>query len=113
MNTINLILGGSIMHVVIVSIHVKQESIDAFITATLDNASNSVKEPGVARFDFYQQTDDPTHFTLIEVYRSEHAPLRHRETSHYLRWNNAVSEMIAESRSKVIYQILYPPIDKW
>ena len=101
------------MHAVIVSIHVKPESIEAFITATLDNASNSVKEPGVARFDFYQQLDDPTHFTLIEVYRYEDAPIKHRETSHYLRWNNTVSEMMKESRTKVTYNIIYPPLDKW
>jgi len=100
------------MHSVIVSIHVKQEYIDAFIAATHDNASNSINELGIARFDFYQQLDDPTHFTLIEVYRSEDAPIKHRETNHYLRWNNAVSEMMAESRTKVVYHILYPPVDK-
>jgi quinol monooxygenase YgiN len=101
------------MHVVIVYVQVKNGSIDAFISATLDNARNSIKEPGVTRFDFYQQSDDPTRFTLIEVYRSEDSPHKHRETPHYIRWSNAVSEMMAESRTKVLYNILYPPIAEW
>ena len=32
----------------------------AFKAATLENARNSVREPGIARFDFIQQADDPT-----------------------------------------------------
>ena len=101
------------MHVVIVYVHVKKDSIDAFISATLENARNSIKEPGVARFDIYQQSDDPTRFTLIEVYRSEDSPNKHRETPHYLRWSSAASEMMEESRTKVLYNILYPPIAEW
>ena len=101
------------MHAVIVYVHVKEESIEAFITATLENARNSIKESGVVKFDFYQQSDDPTRFTLIEVYRSEDAPVKHRETQHYSRWNLDVSEMLVESRTKVIYNILYPPISEW
>ncbi|OGO11408.1 MAG: antibiotic biosynthesis monooxygenase [Chloroflexi bacterium RBG_16_47_49] len=98
------------MFVVIVQANVKPESIQAFIIATLDNASNSVQEPGVARFDFYQQSDDPTRFTLIEIYRSDDAPNKHRNTAHYARWRDAVVDMLAEPRTKVTYDILYPPL---
>jgi len=100
------------MFVVIVHAIVKPESIQAFKTATLDNASNSVQEPGVARFDFYQQSDDPTHFTLIEIYRSDDDPNKHRDTAHYTRWRDAVADMLAEPRTKITYDILYPPLNE-
>jgi quinol monooxygenase YgiN len=64
----------------------------------------------VARFDFYQQADDPTRFTLIEMYRSDEAPSKHRDTPHYARWRDAVADMLAEPRTKVTYNILYPPV---
>ena len=100
------------MFVVLVSAHVKPEYLQSFITATLNNASNSIQEPGVVRFDFYQQSDDPTRFTLIEIYRSEDAPNKHRETVHYARWSATVTDMMAEPRTKVIHNILYPPISE-
>src|SRR5450759_1592232 len=56
------------MHIAHVHVHVKPEAVEAFKQVTLDNASNSVKEAGVARFDVIQQTDDLTRFVLVEVY---------------------------------------------
>jgi len=101
------------MFVVLVSAHVKPEYLQSFITATLNNASNSIQEPGVVRFNFYQQADDPTRFTLLEVYRSEDAPEKHRDTKHYIRWRDSVAEMLEEPRTKVTYNILFPPVSEW
>lgn len=98
------------MLVAIVTVHVKQKFIEQFKAATIDNASNSIKEPGVARFDVYQQSDDPTRFTLVEIYRSEEAPNKHRQTTHYARWRDTVSEMMAEPRTRLTYTIIYPPV---
>jgi (4S)-4-hydroxy-5-phosphonooxypentane-2,3-dione isomerase len=97
------------MLVAIVQVHIKTDFIELFKTATLDNASNSIKEPGVFRFDVYQQSDDPTRFTLIEIYRSEDAPNKHRGTGHYARWRDTVSKMMAEPRTRITYSIVYPP----
>ena len=58
------------MLIVHVSVHVKPESVDAFIVASLENARHSVREPGIVRFDVVQQDDDPTRFLLIEIYRT-------------------------------------------
>src|SRR5262249_26771138 len=66
------------MFILHVHIKVKPEHIEEFKQVTIANASNSVKEPGVARFDFIQQDDDPTRFMLIEVYHSEDAIAKHR-----------------------------------
>jgi (4S)-4-hydroxy-5-phosphonooxypentane-2,3-dione isomerase len=97
------------MFVVMVHARVKLEKIQDFITATLDNARNSLLEPGIARFDVYQQSIDPSLFTLVEIYRSEVAPASHRETTHYKRWRSMVDDMMAEPRSRNEYKILFPP----
>jgi autoinducer 2-degrading protein len=70
------------MLIVHVQVHVKSESVAAFIEATIENARKSIQEPGIVRFDLVQQTDDPTRFVLVEVYRDEKAPAAHRETAH-------------------------------
>ena len=73
------------MLIVHVFVHVKPECIEAFREVSLDNARNSVLEPGIARFDVIQQADDPSRFVLVEVYRTAEAPAAHKETAHYAR----------------------------
>jgi autoinducer 2-degrading protein len=97
------------MLVVTVHVHVKPEFVDAFREATLDNATHSVNEPGVARFDVIQQDDDPTRFVLIEAYRTADAPAAHKATAHYARWRDAVEPMMAEPRHAVRYQSVHLP----
>jgi quinol monooxygenase YgiN len=96
------------MFTAIVYIHVKPEFVNAFIEASADNARNSVLEPGIARFDFLQQQDDPTRFVLYETYRSPEAQLAHRETAHYQRWRDAVADMMVEARTATKYDVLSP-----
>ena len=47
------------MLIVHVHVHVKPECVEAFREATIENARQSVQEPGIARFDVVQQQDDP------------------------------------------------------
>ena len=96
------------MQIVLVHIHVKPEFVEAFKQATIENASNSVKEAGIARFDVIQQTDDPTKFILVEVYKTENAPAAHKETVHYARWRDTVAEMMAEPRQGIKYTNIFP-----
>ncbi len=96
------------MFTAVVYIHVKPEALDQFIEATLDNVRNSLQEPGILRFDFLQQQDDPERFILYETYRTSEAQLQHRETAHYARWRDAVTDMMAEPRSAVKYAVLSP-----
>jgi quinol monooxygenase YgiN len=96
------------MLITLVHIQVKPDYLDAFIAATRDNAIHSVQEAGVARFDFIQQDDDPTRFTLIEVYRNAEAPALHKSTSHYLRWRETVEPMMAVPRQGVKYTNIFP-----
>ncbi|HZO99205.1 MAG TPA: putative quinol monooxygenase [Terriglobia bacterium] len=101
------------MLIVHVHARVKPEFIDAFKEATLANASNSVKEPGIARFDVIQQEDDPAHFVLIEVYRNEEATARHKETAHYAAWRDTVEKMLVEPRTRVRYTNVFPSDEGW
>lgn len=101
------------MFILHVAVHVKPECVEAFKIATLDNAANSVQEPGVARFDVVQQQDDPTRFTLVEVYYEPAGFEQHKQTAHYARWRDAVAEMMAEPRTGVRYTNLFPGDDGW
>ena len=101
------------MLVVHVHVHVKPESVEAFRNATIENATHSLQEPGIARFDVVQQADDPTRFTLVEAYRTAEAPAAHKATAHYARWRDAVAEMMAEPRAAVKYANVFPPDDGW
>ena len=101
------------MLVVHVHVKVKPESVEAFRQATVENARNSVKEPGIARFDVIQQSDDPTRFVLVEVYRTEDAPARHKETAHYAKWRDTAADLLAEPRTSVKYRNLFPDDAGW
>lgn len=94
--------------VVHVHVHVKPEFVDAFREATLENARESVKEPGVARFDVVQDIEDPTRFVLVEIYRTKEAPAQHKETAHYKRWRDTVADMMAEPRTSRKYVNVFP-----
>ena len=89
--------------VVFVNVHVHPHHVEAFRAATLANAKESVKEPGVARFDVVQESEDPTRFVLIEAYRGQAGAVAHKETAHYKQWRDTVADMMAEPRSSKKY----------
>ena len=101
------------MYIVHVFVHVKPEFIKDFKRASTENAHHSLQEPGVARFDVVQQQDDPTRFVLVEVYRTAEDPAIHKQTAHYAKWRDAVSEMMAEPRSSIKYHNVFPEETGW
>lgn len=100
---------------IIVDVHVwvKPEYVEQFKQATGENARNSVKEPGVARFDVLQHQDDPTRFLLVEVYRTSEAPAAHKDTTHYQVWRDRVEPMMAQPRSSEKYTNVFPADEDW
>jgi len=96
------------MLMVHVHVQVKPEAVAAFKEATLANARQSLREPGVRRFDVLQQQDDPTRFVLVEVYRDDAAAIAHKETQHYPVWRDAVAPIMAEPRHSVKFNQVYP-----
>lgn len=96
------------MLIVHVHVRVKPESIEAFRRATVENARQSVREAGIARFDVLQDSNEPERFLLVEVYRNAEASAQHKETPHYQTWRDAVADMMAEPRKSVKYSSVFP-----
>jgi quinol monooxygenase YgiN len=101
------------MLIVHVHVKVKPDRIEAFKEATIANASQSIKEPGIARFDVVQQADDPTQFVLVEAYRSMEATTAHKATAHYAAWRDRMESLMAEPRFSVKYSEVFPRGDAW
>lgn len=101
------------MLIVHVFVNVKPEQVEAFRTASLENARNSIQEPGIARFDVLQEQDDPTRFVLVEIYRTSEDPGKHKETAHYQKWRDTVADMMAEPRTSIKYTNVFPDEEGW
>jgi (4S)-4-hydroxy-5-phosphonooxypentane-2,3-dione isomerase len=101
------------MHIVHVHVHVKPEFVEAFTEATLANATKSVQEEGNVRFDVIRQTEDPTRFVLVEIYRTADASAAHKETAHYKLWRDVVMKMMAEPRQGIRYANIFPEDENW
>ena len=101
------------MLIVHVFVQVKPERIGDFRAAMLENARNSVQEPGIARFDVIQEQDDPARFVLIEVYRTAEDPAWHKQTAHYQKWRDTVAEMMAQPRTSIKYTNVFPDDQGW
>jgi len=104
---------SSPLFVVHVQIKVLPDQIEAFRAATIVNATESRKEPGIARFDLAQDRADKTRFVLVEAYRSEQATLAHKATAHYEAWRVAVEPMLAEPRTRRTFDACYPSSEDW
>jgi autoinducer 2-degrading protein len=92
----------------LVHVQVKPEFINSFINATRENHENSVKEQGNVRFDILQDNQDSGKFILYEVYESEQAAAKHKETTHYAAWRDAVAPWMAKPREGVKHSLLFP-----
>lgn len=101
------------MFIVHVFVNVKPDRIEAFQSATLENARASIEEPGIARFDVMQQRDDPARFVLVEVYRTPEDPAKHKETAHYRNWRDTVADMMAGPRTSIKYGNIFPDEGGW
>jgi len=93
--------------------YLKPEFIEAYRVAILENVSHSLKESGILRFEVYQDTDDPTHFSLIEMYRDQASREAHLQTEHFLKWKETVlgQEMFAKKghgNSFTLHEPLFP-----
>ena len=101
------------MLVVHVHVHVKPEFVERFRQATVENARQSLNEPGIARFDVLEQASDPARFVLTEVYRTVGAAAAHKATAHYQVWRDTVAEMMAEPRTSVQFTNVFPEEEAW
>lgn len=101
------------MNIVQVHVKVKKEYIQQFIEATKENGLNSIREPGIARFDLLQHNDNPQEFILNEIYKYDTAPQEHKDTTHYKKWRDLVADMMEEPRYSKKYTNLFPDDKNW
>jgi len=101
------------MLIVHVFVHVLPENVDAFVAATEANALKSRKESGVVRFDLHREDGTTDRFILVEMYKTDEDPARHKETAHYATWKTAVEPWMAEPRRSVKYRAVSPSADAW
>ncbi len=101
------------MYIVCVTIFVKEEYLDKFVEATLENCKNTRKEEGNVRFDFLRSEEEPNRFFLYEVYKTKEDFKKHQETTHYLKWRETVAEMMAQPRQGVRYINIFPEDSEW
>jgi (4S)-4-hydroxy-5-phosphonooxypentane-2,3-dione isomerase len=102
------------MLIVHVQVRVVPGQVPAFVAATEANATASLEEPGVLRFDVIADLADPTHFVLVEVYRDDAAAVAHKETAHYATWRDTVAPMMAVARTSTKYSAVFPTQDsRW
>lgn len=96
------------MHVTLVHVHVKEQSISEFVEACRLNHEGSTAEPGNRRFDILQDANDPTHFVLYEAYATEADARAHKETAHYHAWRDTVVDMMVKPREGLPFVGLFP-----
>lgn len=96
------------MFVVIANIQVKPEHVEAFREACVENSRGSLREPDCLRFDVLQQQDDPTRFSLYEVYRGAEGFAAHKQTPHYAAWAEKAAAMQAAPRASAKYAKIHP-----
>ena len=96
------------MIVKVVTIFIKPEYVEDFISASIDNHKNSVQEPGNIRFDVVQCSTDPTRFLLYEVYESDKSSEEHKQSAHFAKWLDTVTDMMIKPREGIQYNIIAP-----
>jgi autoinducer 2-degrading protein len=98
------------VHVTLVSVHVVPDHVEDFMAAIRANHEASIREPGCLRFDVLRSPEDPTRFLLYEAYADEAAAAAHKDTPHYLEFRDLVAPWMADPRTGVRWDGLYPEV---
>jgi len=73
---------------------VKAEQMEKWLELAFANSRESLKEPGVQRFDVSVSRDDPNHALLYEIYDSREHWLAHCETAHFKAFVDGIQDLI-------------------
>jgi quinol monooxygenase YgiN len=92
---------------------IKPDHVEAYKQATLENARQTLQEPGVLRFDVLQDKEDPTHFSLFEVYVDEEARAKHLETKHFEAWCDVALDAFARRGHGHHFDAHFPDPAHW
>jgi quinol monooxygenase YgiN len=94
------------MFAVCVDFEIDPASLDAFLTIMQKNAADSLaNEVGCHQFDITQDSENPTKIFLYELYDDAFAFEVHKKASHYLEFNQLVSEMVTAKSVRLLCKI--------
>ncbi|MFY0617514.1 putative quinol monooxygenase [Shimia sp.] len=92
------------MYAVIVTFRIKPEHLDSFLPLMRDNATTSLREElGCRTFDVWQ---DSSEVFLYEVYESAEAFKLHLSSSHFKKFDSAVTDMIAHKEVRIFEEAI-------
>ncbi|NOT05530.1 MAG: antibiotic biosynthesis monooxygenase [Anaerolineales bacterium] len=101
------------MYIFQVHHYIKPDQIEAYKAATLENARKTIQEPGIIRFDVFQDATNPGHFSLLEIYRDLAARDLHLETEHFKTWRDVYLRTQDHKGSGDEFIVLYPEESFW
>jgi quinol monooxygenase YgiN len=101
------------MYIFQVHHYIRADQVEAYKAATLENARNTILEPGVIRFDVFQDATNPTHFSLLEVYEDLAARDAHLQTEHFLKWKDVYLQTQERRGNGDEFNALFPDEDLW
>ena len=94
------------MLAVCVDFEIDLTSLDAFLIIMMKNASVSLaSEVGCHQFDIAQDQQNPTKIFLYELYDDAVAFELHKNASHYLEFNDAISGMVNKKSIRLFEKI--------
>lgn len=101
------------MYIFQVHHYIKATQVATYRAATLENARKTILEPGVIRFDVFQDAVDPTHFSLLEVYQDLTARDNHLKTEHFLKWREVYLQTQEHRGNGDEFTALFPEEELW
>ena len=97
------------MHVILGTIKVKPEHLNAFVENVRQHAANSLREPGCVRYEVLQDQADPTTICLFEVFRAEADLDFHHAQEYYKEWMAMSRDWRdASSYTRRVLQYVFP-----
>ena len=96
------------MFAMLVEINIKEGKELEFLDVFERNHIGTRQEPGNLRFDVLRDPEVRTRFYAYEVYVNEAALEEHRKTAHYHRCVAELEPIITGSRSKKIFEWVFP-----
>lgn len=79
----------------LVSVNVRADKREQFLTAITLNAAGSVREePGCLQFDVFEDESEPNHFFFYERYTDRPAFDAHKASEHFAAWRAAADDVL-------------------
>ena len=96
------------MYIFQVHHYIKPDQVETYKTVILENARKTVLEPGVIRFDVFQDAINPSHFSRLEVYEDLAARDTHLQTEHFLKWKDVYLQTQERKGNGDEFNALFP-----